>query len=78
MMNKAAEKAGIVIAEKVSSAIESKINPKTEWHRFSCELNHSFAVELHTDISIKKIMAFYEDIRCPLCYTEELKKQNNL
>lgn len=78
MLSKMAQRTGAEIAEKVSAAIDTKLNPKTEWHRFTCELNHSFAVEIHTDIPIKKVMEFYGRIRCPMCYTEELKKQSNL
>lgn len=78
MLNKMAQRTGAEIAEKLTGALDAKLNPKTEWHRFSCELGHSFAVELHTDISTKKIVEFYNRMKCPLCYTEELKKQSNL
>lgn len=78
MLEKTLKKAGANVAEQISSVLDDKLNPKTEWHAFTCEVDHSFAVEIHTNISTKKVMEFYGKLRCPLCQTDELKKQNNL
>lgn len=78
MLDKAIQRASAEIAGKVGETIDQKLHPKTEWHKFYCELGHSFAVEIPTGIPVKDVMNLYGKTRCPICYTQELTKENNL
>lgn len=78
MLEKIAKQTGAEIAEQISGVIESKMNPKKEWHKFRCELNHTFAVEINTGISTRKIIEFYDTMICPMCQSTELTKEKNL
>lgn len=78
MIERMIKKAATQITNDISSKINEATTTKTEWHRFSCGVGHSFAIELSTDIPLDHIVGVYNATSCPLCNSRQLKKQTNL
>lgn len=74
MLNKLARS----VSENVGAQIQEKLTTKYEWHSFSCQSNHEFAIKIPVDVNVSHIMKIYTDMRCPLCESAQLKKQPNL
>lgn len=74
MLNKLARN----VSESVANQLQERMTTKFEWHAFSCDLNHEFAVKILVDVHIGHVMTVYKDLRCPLCESARLSKQPNL
>lgn len=74
MIDKAVRK----LSENVANQLQEKMITKFEWHAFSCQSNHEFAVKIAVNVPIANVVEVYSAVRCPLCGSAILTKQPNL
>lgn len=74
MLNKAVRN----LSENMANQLQDKMTTKFEWHAFSCESNHEFAIKIPVNVSVKHVMGIYQAMHCPLCESKQLTKQPNL
>lgn len=70
------KKAGKKIAEGALEKVQE--TQQTEWVKFECFMNHSFALEVKTNLLIEEYVVFLSNLKCPVCQTKSIKKKGTM